>query len=926
MKTRISIILLAIWMSACTMAAPDLANCDSCVDSGLDNGLVPDQHVTDGKSRDSTDDSKVVWPDNDNDGYRENVDCDDNDPARYPGAKEICDNKDNDCDGEIDNRLTDVGGVCGSAIGECNQGITVCFNGKLECDGPTLVLPKNELCDGKDNDCDGKTDEDWSLLGTICEVGLGECAQSGYWQCNGSATKLTCSASPLQPIIEGPPGSSICYDNKDNDCDGLTDLQDTSCIACVSDSECDDGNKCTNDQCLGGICQNAALSNNTSCTDELYCNGVEKCISGVCTSGIKVLCDDGNACTQDNCDELGKKCVFVALPSSGKEGFPGATECLDGQDNDCDGSIDLLDSDCQGCQNDLECDDNNSCTYDVCNSSKVCVNTPKSDGTSCSDGLYCNGAETCQSGSCQYGTQITCNDNNTCTGDKCDEVLKSCSFTPIQGCKSCTIASDCDDGNTCTADSCTGGKCYNSDKPNGSLCDDGQWCTSVDQCQDGSCQGTLRDCSSFADSCNQAFCDESLNACKQIPKANGTACDDVLYCNGHESCQSGVCLSGTLIFCTSTDVCKLASCDESQDKCVLTQNPNSGAESWTISGTCSDGKDNDCDGLLDYADPDCHQCQYHADCNDGNSCTQDTCNSTTWKCEHQNLTGACDDGKWCTVNDYCSNGLCISGSSRDCGTGYSCDELQDQCLYKECTTGSDCNDNNTCTTDACNSATWKCEHFALSGNSCDDGLYCTIGDYCVSGTCVSGGARNCSPGYCDEAQDKCVGSYTYGYGCADGTREGFVVATDFPNIAGCSGTWSNPGLQNASYLCESGWHICQDYQDVAQNMPYGKDCTHCWNGTDKRFFATLQPSSGFGYCNTSGTNDIFGCGNFGDPPQPSSCGLLNYFSSEDCMAIKYPYTGAPETWRCGDTSDSSNELTTVVKFQAIGGGVLCCKL
>ena len=146
----------------------------------------------------------------------------------------------------------------------------------------------------------------------------------------------------------------------------------------------------------------------------------------------------------------------------------------------------------------------------------------------------------------------------------------------------------------------------------------------------------------------------------------------------------------------------------------------------------------------------------------------------------------------------------------------------------------------------------------------------------------------------------------------------------FPNITGCSGVWSLPGLTNGAYLCASGWHICEDYLDVLQNLPLGKDCTHAWTGTDKRFFATLQSSQGNGICTSTGTNDVFGCGNYGHNPG-TGCGVLNYFSSEDCMAIKYPYTGAPETWRCGGTGDSSNELTTVVKLQSIGGGVLCCQ-
>ena len=51
-----------------------------------------------------------------------------------------------------------------------------------------------------------------------------------------------------------------------------------------------------------------------------------------------------------------------------------------------------------------------------------------------------------------------------------------------------------------------------------------------------------------------------------------------------------------------------------------------------------------------------------------------------------------------------------------------------------------------------------------NGAPCDDGLYCTVGDVCASGTC-GGAARDCSDGVactgvesCDEDEDTCVSS------------------------------------------------------------------------------------------------------------------------------------------------------------------------
>jgi len=73
------------------------------------------------------------------------------------------------------------------------------------------------------------------------------------------------------------------------------------------------------------------------------------------------------------------------------------------------------------------CDDSNECTTsDVC-SGGSCVGGAVADGTSCTDNLlFCDGTESCQSGSCVNSGTPCIDDGFICTTESCDEVSDSC--------------------------------------------------------------------------------------------------------------------------------------------------------------------------------------------------------------------------------------------------------------------------------------------------------------------------------------------------------------------------------------------------------------------------------------------------------------------------------------------------------------------
>ena len=124
-----------------------------------------------------------------------------------------------------------------------------------------------------------------------------------------------------------------------------------------------------------------------------------------------------------------------------------------------------------------------------------------------------------------------------------------------------------------------------------------------------------------------------------------------------------------------------------------------------------DGADNNCDGVTD-----------EGSCDDGNPCTEDSCDGKGG-CGHKALDGAsCDaDGNVCTQNDACVGAKCTPGKAKNC------DDL------------------NACTQDACLPSS-GCTQTADDGAPCSDGNPCTIGDTCKGAGCTPGTPKACAGG------------------------------------------------------------------------------------------------------------------------------------------------------------------------------------
>ncbi|WPB76461.1 putative metal-binding motif-containing protein [Archangium violaceum] len=131
-------------------------SCDGVADEGLDGGLYYLDEDNDGfgdPARTGTFCQRPVgWVDNRND-------CVPDSGTAYPGALEVCNGLDDDCNGKTDD-TAQIGQACtvSGKLGVCAEGARACVGGRDVC-SQVKTPAALDTCNAKDDDCDGTTDE-----------------------------------------------------------------------------------------------------------------------------------------------------------------------------------------------------------------------------------------------------------------------------------------------------------------------------------------------------------------------------------------------------------------------------------------------------------------------------------------------------------------------------------------------------------------------------------------------------------------------------------------------------------------------------------------------------------------------------------------------------------------------------------------------
>ncbi len=368
--------------------------------------------------------------DEDGDGYTvDGGDCNDHDPLVHPGHAELCNARDDDCNGLADEYLdadqdgfTPCGedGLFGTLDDDCN-------------DLDVAVAPGlPEICDGKDNDCDGNLPAGEADLDADLHYACATDCNDLAAEINGSAEELPCD------YLDNNCDSLLHPDEMDDDQDGFDECS----------GDCDDGE----DTVRPGAPELSCDGHDNDCDGLLHEHEADDDGDGF--TECEGDCDDADSWTYPGgteiaCDYADNDCSGFFHPDEQDHDGDGFDECQ-GDCDDTDPSIgptavevecNYIDDDCDGWLHDSEVDDDgdgfNECMGD-------CDDT---DGSVSPIDADLDGYSPCTGDCDDSNTLVNPGRAEICDGldNDCDPMTDEQQDDDLDGASQCD--GDCDDAN-----------------------------------------------------------------------------------------------------------------------------------------------------------------------------------------------------------------------------------------------------------------------------------------------------------------------------------------------------------------------------------------------------------------------------------------------------------------------------------------------